>query len=100
MKIVLIEDDADYHKIVEFMLDKMPEKNELEHYWDLASGLERIAKGGADIILLDLHLPDSAGLSTLHTVLAKCGKTPVVILTVMDDNGVAVEAVRAGAQDY
>ena len=100
IKVLLVEDDTDYKRITEYMLQKMPEKVAVEHFWDLTSGLERVARGGIDIILLDLHLPDSAGIATLHTMLEKCGKIPVVVLTVMNDKGVAVDAVKSGAQDY
>ncbi|MDR3415474.1 MAG: diguanylate cyclase response regulator [Nevskia sp.] len=61
----------------------------------LGSGLQR-----ADCTLLDLGLPDSAGLSGLWQLRQAHPDVPVVLLTAMDDDYVALSAVREGAQDY
>lgn len=53
-----------------------------------------------DVILLDLTLPDSTGLASLDTLLQHAPKLPIVVLTNTNDNELAVEAVRHGAQDY
>ena len=53
-----------------------------------------------DVVLLDLSLPDSAGLETLHRVLAASPEIPVVVLTGTADERLPIEALRAGAQDY
>ena len=53
-----------------------------------------------DVILLDLGLPDSHGFDTLRQVLALAPATAVVIITGSDDEAMALEAVKAGAQDY
>ncbi len=53
-----------------------------------------------DLILLDLHLGDSKGLDTLDEVRAIDGQTPIVLMTGLDDENVAREALRRGAQDY
>jgi DNA-binding response OmpR family regulator len=53
-----------------------------------------------DIILLDLFLPDSQGLDTLYTSLSNAPGIPIILLTGMDDEGLAIEALQAGAQDY
>jgi two-component system cell cycle response regulator len=67
----------------------------------LSTGLERLVEGGIDIVLLDLGLPDSQGLDTLHRVIAELPEVPItVVLTNTDDEELAVQAVRAGAQDY
>src|SRR5262249_23655977 len=68
----------------------------------LARGLERLAAGGIDAVLLDLTLPDSEGLATFFQVRARTQSPaiPVVILTGMDDVKLGAKAVEAGAQDY
>ncbi len=53
-----------------------------------------------DIILLDLHLPDSKGLQTLKTFRRLAPDTPIVILTVLDNREHGAEAVKLGAQEY
>lgn len=52
------------------------------------------------VILLDLTLPDSEGLNTLRQVRAHALDTPIVVLTGLNDEGVALQAVHEGAQDY
>jgi signal transduction histidine kinase len=53
-----------------------------------------------DIVLLDLGLPDSAGLATFAKVHAAHPRLPIIVLTGNEDTAMAVEAVREGAQDY
>ncbi len=66
----------------------------------LSSGLEYLAGGGIDIVLLDLSLPDSLGLDTFAKVRTQAPGMPVIILTGCDDKKFAVQAMRDGAQDY
>lgn len=70
------------------------------HVEDLASGLDAVARDGFDCVLLDLSLPDSEGLVSVETMVARSPHCPVVVLTGLDDPAVAVEAVERGAQDY
>ena len=58
------------------------------------------SRSGLDVVVLDLTLPDSSGLATLDSLLARHPQFPIVILSANDDEDVAVRAVRQGAQDY
>ncbi len=53
-----------------------------------------------DLVLLDLCLPDSSGLETLERVAELAPELPIIILSGQDDEGMALRAVREGAQDY
>lgn len=55
---------------------------------------------GPDLILLDMVMPDEVGLSFLRSLRASGNKTPVLIVSALDTASTAVEALRAGAQDY
>jgi len=66
----------------------------------LSTGLERLTEGGIDVLLLDLGLPDSRGLDTLGRAYAQAPQVPIIVLTVLDDEALAVKAMREGAQDY
>jgi signal transduction histidine kinase len=66
----------------------------------LAVGLERLAADKVDVVLLDLSLPDAHGLSTLAKLREVAPATPVLVLTGLDDQELAAQAVREGAQDY
>jgi Flp pilus assembly CpaE family ATPase len=66
----------------------------------LSTGLELLSKGGVDVVLLDLSLPDSKGLETFSRVHTQAKELPVIVLTGFDDEELAMKAVRDGAQDY
>jgi signal transduction histidine kinase len=66
----------------------------------LSSGLEHLREHGADLVLLDLSLPDSSGLETFDALHGAAPTTPVVVLSGLADESVAVTAVHRGAQDY
>ncbi|MCX7593110.1 MAG: ATP-binding protein [Fischerella sp.] len=64
------------------------------------SSLSNSNQHGIDLVLLDLRLPDSTGLDTLKTFRATVSDIPVVVLTGIDDEETALQAVAEGAQDY
>jgi len=66
----------------------------------LASALDRLQEMNFDVILLDLGLPDSQGLDSLHSLNPERRKTPIIVLTVLQDEESGVKAVASGAQDY
>ncbi len=66
----------------------------------LDGALQRLAAGGVDAVLLDLSLPDSQGVETFERVSRASPETPVIILTITNDDALALEAIRKGAQDY
>ena len=100
-KALLIADDLAYARILQERLSQETTPAFHVQCTDrLQSGLEWFAKEGADVVLLDLHLPDSQGLETLIKVHAQAPEVPIVVLSGVDDDTVALEAVRRGAQDY
>jgi DNA-binding NarL/FixJ family response regulator len=66
----------------------------------LSEGLAKLGNQRADVVLLDLNLPDSQGKRTVEKVMEHAAHVPVLVLTGSDDEGMALEAMRAGAQDY
>jgi len=66
----------------------------------LASGIAAAQCNKPDVVLLDLSLPDSVGLSTVQAMRATLPGVPVVVLTGHDDRVLAIAALQAGAQDY
>jgi DNA-binding NtrC family response regulator len=65
-----------------------------------SEAIERIVKGGYDIVLLDLIMPEIDGLQILETVKPLTPSTEFIILPAMDDVSTAVKAIRFGAYDY
>ncbi len=100
IKVLLIEhtsQDADFLKHMLASEKQCPFEVELAD--SLPAGLERLASGGIDIILLDLALPDMRGLDTFSHIYAKAGAMPIVVLAGVEEENLALEAVHCGAQD-
>ena len=66
----------------------------------LSEALGRLRRGGLDVVLLDLSLPDSTGIHTVLKVRECSPEIPIIILTGSDDEELAAEAIKIGAQDY
>ncbi len=99
--ILHIEDQALEVRLIRDLLEAAFGRHfHLEHRADLRSGLERLARGGLDIVLLDLTLPDSRGIDTFRRAYTGAKGIPIILLTNIDDEELAALAVREGAQDY
>jgi PAS domain S-box-containing protein len=99
LDVLLVEDNPGDARLIREMLNDVPAARLRLHHADrLAAGLERL--DGVDVVLLDLSLPDSHGLQTFQRVRERAPSVPVVVLTGLDDETVAVRAVQEGAQDY
>jgi diguanylate cyclase (GGDEF)-like protein len=100
VRVLLVEDDPDDQLLVREMLREAAADAVLTSCDRLSAGLEPIADGLADLVLLDLSLPDADGLDGLLRLRKLAPEVPVVILTGNTDTQTGVEAVHAGAQDY
>jgi len=101
LKILLIEDNlAEARLLLEFLKGAKLKQFTLVHAKRLREALDRLQEDCFDVILLDLTLPDSQGLESLSTLISDAPSLPVVVLTNTNDDELAIEAVRQGAQDY
>jgi C4-dicarboxylate-specific signal transduction histidine kinase len=101
INVLLIEDNPGDARLVREALQGTSDPSyRVEWVRRLSLGLNRLADGGIDVLLLDLGLPDSQGLATLAAVHASAPHLPVVVLSGALDEQFAVEAVQASAQDY
>ena len=66
----------------------------------LSAGWNRLSHEAIDVVLLNLSLPDSDRLETYHRTRAHAPLTPIVVMTGIGDEQLALEAVEQGAQDY
>ncbi|MEQ9569028.1 MAG: GGDEF domain-containing response regulator, partial [Longimicrobiales bacterium] len=73
---------------------------DVEQVTTLDGALERLTRGGIDVVLLDLFLPDSEGLTTFERASAFAPDVPFIIVTDVADDQLAVSTVQGGAQDY
>lgn len=102
MSVLLVEDNpGDARLLREAVREAEGHHNiRLTHVDTLSSALTRLDQEPFDVIMLDLSLPDAEGLQTLVRTHEHAPSIPIVVLTGLDDEGLAVRAVREGAQDY
>lgn len=105
VRILLVEDDdGDALLLQRVLLYERGEELYDEFYFlrarNLAAALREVAKGEIDVILLDLGLPDSQGLDTFVRLRAAAASVPIVVLTGLEDEALAITTVQQGAQDY
>ncbi len=100
-RVLVVEDHPPDRELIEVLLADAPSAVfKSEHAEFLADAVQRTAQGGFDVVLLDLSLPDSDGIDACIAVHEQSTAVPIVVLTGLDDEDLAVEAVKRGAQDY
>lgn len=100
-RVLLVEDNAgDAQLIAEYLSGPPDGRLQVELVGSAAAARERLQRGGVDLVLLDLSLPDSMGLETFTRVFEQTPDVPIVVLSGTADEAVATRAVQAGAQDY
>ncbi len=100
-RILMVEDDPFQAELVKAALESSSGKQFSCVDVDCISEVENaVAEKEFDICLLDLFLPDSKGLETMKKVQELVPDLPLVILSGMDDESAAIEAVQKGAQDF
>lgn len=101
INILIVEDNPGDSRLIQEMLSETKGvKFDLKFANRISKGIEYILEGGMDIILLDLSLPDSRGLDTFISIYEKAKEIPIIVLTAIDDETLAIETVKKGAEDY
>jgi two-component system cell cycle response regulator len=100
LHVLLVEDNAEYSAYIIDALSVSDGAFRTTPAASLRQAAVQLTERSFDMILLDLSLPDSSGLATLHRINALAGGTPIVVLSGLLDQELAVAAVQAGAQDY
>ncbi len=102
-RILMVEDNSGDAGLIGAALrenSNPEEKFELVHVEYLSEALQRLKGGAFDLLLLDLVLPDACGVESVTRVKDTAPSLPIVIMSRVDDQAVAIEAMRSGAQDY
>lgn len=101
ISILLVEDSPSEAALVDFRLTEyMAVPFVLHSATTLADGFRFLDQRDIDLIVLDLNLPDSAGLDTFRKMYARAEGIPIVIMSGDADEEMAITAVREGAQEY
>jgi PAS domain S-box-containing protein len=101
IRVLLVEDNSGDARLLR---EAVAEVRGPEFEWvtvdRLGEGLRRLREERFDVVLLDLSLPDAHGFDTFARAAEEAPTLPIVVLTGLDDEELAVRTVQAGAQDY
>ena len=102
MKMLLVVEDSpgDARLVREMFNEQGGQNTRLTHVACMSDAEKHLAEHDVDIILLDLGLPDVQGLGAVRRARAAAPRVPLVVLTSLDDEFLATEALKEGAQDY
>jgi PAS domain S-box-containing protein len=101
LRVLLVEDNpGDVDLIREYLPRDGLVSFEVRHAARLATAVEFLEAEHFDLVLLDLGLPDSAGLDTVRDMRRQAPDLPIVVLTGNDDERTGLAAIQEGAQDY
>src|SRR5262245_57157263 len=101
LRVLLVEDNpADARLVQELLRDAGVKTCELVHVGRLEAALGALREDVFDAVLLDLGLPEAQGLESLTPISNAPPDVPIVVLSGRADEGIAIQAVQLGAQDY
>src|SRR5690242_19475877 len=102
LKVLLVEDNPGDVRLIQVVLAEGSDagKFDLTFANKLSMAVEMLTSENPDAVLLDLSLPDSQGLGTVVCIVSQVPGVPIIVLTGMDDEALAVKALQEGAQDY
>jgi diguanylate cyclase (GGDEF)-like protein/PAS domain S-box-containing protein len=99
--LLIVEDNAGDARLLREMFNEQgPHDTELTHVECMSEAEKHLAERAVDIVLLDLGLPDAQGLEAVRRARAAAPRVPLVVLTGLDDESLAAQALQEGAQDY
>jgi DNA-binding NarL/FixJ family response regulator len=101
LHVTIIEDDSNYAALLAASIERSPRVQAVLHlHTTLGAALSQQSIPNHGVALVDLNLPDSTGLETLRRFRERFPQVPVVVLTGVTDDALAVECIQAGAQDH
>lgn len=101
IKILLVEDNpAEARSVQECLLEAEHTVYNFTHAERFSDAKKILDEHAFDVVLLDLTLPDSKGIETVEHTVKVAPHIPIVVLTGINDNGLATQALQAGAEDY
>ena len=100
LRLLVVEDNPDDVELIRLKLDGVASDRGfvIQAVDRVSTALRRLK--GADVVLLDLGLPDANGIDAVGRLSNEAPEVPIVVLTGRDDSALGLRAVREGAQDF
>lgn len=100
-RILIVEDSLGTVELIVGLLNKIRHNfYRVIHAADIEEAIRQLSENAIDVILLDLHLPDGFGVEAVRVVRQTAGSVPIIAITGMDDESLALACIEAGAVDY
>ncbi|MFN7971420.1 MAG: response regulator [Acidobacteriota bacterium] len=100
IRVLLVEDDSGFQLLIQRILERMDPPGKVVTAEDANGAMLQLSNGPFDLVLLDYSLPGRSGLEVLKDLRTENVRTPVVMVTGMGNETVAVDALKLGAYDY
>lgn len=101
LRVLLVEDNPGDARLVELLLSEVVSPAfDITRSATLGEAFERLTENEFDVTLLDLSLPDASGLDSVNALQSAAPYLPLVVLSGMADEEVALRAIQGGAEDY
>lgn len=101
ISLLLVEDDQKEALVIRNMLKEgLQNQFTLEHSLSLSDALDLIQQNQFQAIILDSHLPDGKSFESILQFMQFCPDAPILILSGVEEEDQAIQAVKSGAQDY
>ncbi|HEY3197004.1 MAG TPA: diguanylate cyclase [Nitrospirales bacterium] len=99
-RILIVDDEPAVLDVLSSTLRSQLIGSQVDKASTAETALQLIGQTEYDTIISDIHLPDMDGLTLLKNVRALCAETPTILITGLDDQELAIQALRLGAYDY
>ncbi|MBI3773950.1 MAG: response regulator [Gammaproteobacteria bacterium] len=101
IRVLMVGDNlGDLRLVQEMLTESGANQFFLEHVRYIKHALDNLVQTHYDVLLLDLALPDGRGLNNVNKIQAAAPGLPIIVLSGISDEQLALQAVKAGAQDY
>jgi len=100
VRVLLLEDSPDDAFLIKETLSDCPGNFDITHFERLADAVNFAAHNEVEVVLSDLGLPDASGLEAIRALRTHAPHAALIVLTRLNDEEIAAEALRHGAQDY
>jgi two-component system cell cycle response regulator len=101
IRILYVEDEIDHAILIGELIEEIKNvKYEMTHVQKLEEALFELNNERYDIVMLDLSLPDKQGLDTITAVCERAPDIPIVVMTSLEDEAMAIKALQRGAEEY
>jgi DNA-binding NarL/FixJ family response regulator len=100
IRIAVVEDDPIVVRNIEATLAATEDLRLLAPAYNFASGCELIDRGGFDVLLCDLGLPDGSGINLIKKASAKFPEIDILVISIFADQAKVLESIKAGARGY